>query len=192
VGLPRQQAQGRGILEVEKLLAKVPPHACVTAPMFPACVDCWSPQGSVKEGRRKERETDRREKLRKRFPDGPFVRADLGSGGPSAQHGYFFELPYEYQQLRCEEYELNADPDKVVLSPAVKLPTGDQDSRVEWYATTVDDAIYGFVIARSPEEARRALRAFPMRKGTDLTKLAPEPNVAADFDSCGDCGSCGD
>lgn len=182
------------VLDAENLPKKVPPNACITAPKWSSCIECWTPSTERNSARRKANEASRREQLRKRFPDGPFLRASLSFPAPQGMKGFFFEVPYEYEQGRCEEYTLSSEPVIAVVSEPTRLPRSLEEAQAEvWYETTKQHAIYGFMVARSSDDVKRALMAFGDKKGTMESDLAPEPNDAMeDDDRCPDCNGCGD
>jgi hypothetical protein len=192
LGCRGKKAKAEATLDPEKLPKKLPANACVSEPEYDACVTCWQPSTDRDAKRRLRDGTNLRESLHKRFPDGPFVRAEISSPGPSGLSGFFYEVPYEYEQGRCDEYLLHSDPAGAKVSEPFALPKPGGDGVVHWYEPTSDTAVYGFMVAHSADDVRRALVAFGKKDVTGLPQLAPDPNVAKPIDTCPDCNGCGD
>jgi hypothetical protein len=192
LGCRGKKAKAEGALDPDKLPPKLPAHACVTEPEYDRCIECWTPTTERDAKRRVKDEANLRESLHKRFPDGPWVKAVLSAPGPQGLFGFFFELPYEYHQGRCDEYTLRSDPNGARISEPLPLPKAGSDAAVRWYEPDIESAVYGFMVAHSADDVRRALASFDDKGTGALVQLAPAPNVARPIDTCGDCASCGD
>jgi hypothetical protein len=192
LGCRGRKAKAEGTLDPEKLPKKLPANACVSEPEYDSCVECWQPNTERDAKRRLRDGANLRESLHKRFPDGPFVRAEISQPGPKGLSGFFYEVPYAYEQGRCDEYTLHSEPGSARVSEPFALPRPGGESVVHWYEPTSDTAVYGFMVAHSADDVRRALVAFGKRDLTALSDLAPDPVVARPIDTCPDCNGCGD
>jgi hypothetical protein len=193
LGCRGKKEKSKSQLIGDALPKPLPANACVTEPDYDRCIECWQPSTERDAKRRLRDATNLRESLHKRFPDGPWVRADFNAPGPKGLFGFFYELPYEFEQGRCDEYTLHSDPNGALVSEPLPLPTQKNVyDLVHWYQPRIDSAVYGFMVAHSADDVRRALVAFGKKDDTGLNDLAPSPNTAHPIDTCGDCGSCGD
>ncbi|HZH78687.1 MAG TPA: hypothetical protein VEY88_21845 [Archangium sp.] len=174
--------------EVTAEQGPLPKDACVGELSVPACVTCWEPNTFRDEAKRKQQEEKRRARIRKRFPKGPAVRAELPGGLVSSRKLFLYALPITFKAMHCEDYGGEARFEGLVL-----------ESGTGWlFSDAPEDfngqhVLFGALLARDEADARRQLEDWPVSAlPASPAEMVPGPSVTVATDDCADCSSCGD
>ena len=174
----------------------LPKDACVSELSVPTCVTCWEPDTFRDEEKRKQREQKRRARLRKRFPRGPAVRAEIPGGLVSSRKLFLYALPITFKAMHCEDYGGEARFEGLIFSKPIASRA---ESRTEWlFSDAPEDfngehVLFGALLARDEADARRQLEDWPVSAmPAKPAELVPGPSAVVAMDACADCSSCGD